>query len=104
MEMDQARIKHCLTVLKNDLGRESLLILKHELEQIVEIQTKSIDLHGSYLTTTKEEDLPKLKIAAVLNKSRKEAAQHVLAFFNVEYLDKAIANLAQSIREKEENE
>jgi len=102
--MDEQQIKHSLMVLRDDLDRESLKVLKHELEQIVEIQSKSIDCHGSYLTTTRDEDLPKLKSAAVLNKARKEAAEHLLAFFNVEYLDKAINQLKESIREKQENE
>ena len=99
--MERDRLIHCLAVLRDDLGRESLEVLKHELEQIVEMQKKSIDLHGSYLTTTRDDELPKLKTAAILNKARMEAAQHLLAFFSKDYLDKAIDQLKEDRKEEE---
>lgn len=102
--MDEKQVKHSLMMLRDDLDRESIKLLKNELEQIVKIQQDSIDQHGKFLTTTREDELPKLKAAAVLNKARKEAAEHLLAFFNLKYLNNAINQLTESIREKETNE
>lgn len=78
--------KHSLLMLKSDLNRPSLNYLRLQLEDIVATQQASIDQHGNYLTTTADSDLARLKSAAVLNKARLEAAQHLLLFFNEEAL------------------
>lgn len=102
--MELGKIKHYLICLKEDLGRESLQMLKHELTQIVEAHSAQIEDHGKFLISTKDEDLPKLKSAALLNKARKESAEHLLAFFNDDYLDKAIKDISRQIERENRDE
>ena len=101
--MDLSRMKHCLTVLRSDLGRESIELLRYELQQIIDSHGAEIEKYGQYLTSTKDEDLAKLKLAAVLNKARKEAAEHLQAFLNEEYIDEAIKSISVKIKEGQTN-
>lgn len=90
-------------LLRDDLERESLKFFKHELEQMVETQQRSIDKHGDFLTSTADDQLSKLKTAAQLNKCKRDAAQHLLTFFSLGNLDSAITLLTESIKEQEDN-
>jgi hypothetical protein len=95
---------HALKMLRDDLGRPSLDVLKDELSKIVEHQTQQINNWGNYLITVSDEKLPELKSAAILNKARKETAQQLLVYFDKNHLDTVISNLEETRRENEEND
>jgi hypothetical protein len=103
--MDNDSIKHSLMMLKDDLDRPSFWYLRKILQDIIDTQKAQMDNHGQYLISTADQDLPRLRMAALLNKSRLEAAQELMVYLNVELLDGYIkAIIENEKREKEENE
>ena len=93
-----------MIMLRSDLGRESIELLRYELQNIIDLQEAQIAKHGSYLTATADTDLSKLKSAALINKARLETAQHLITFFDEEYLNDAIESVTEQIKQGEINE
>lgn len=102
--MEPSYAKHCLEMLFSDLDRDSIKFLRHELESIIEEQQRQLDNHGKYLVSTPEEKLPELKAAALINKARLEATQHLAEFLKEDYLLKVIENLKNVIQERKKGE
>lgn len=96
-----------MKMLKDDLDRESLEIIKHELVTETDKMEAKLEELGSYLAVTADADLPKLKASAQICKGKIDFARHLLSFFDSNTLDRTITLIDKRIiaeREKQAND